>query len=130
MTSRRGLQAAVVVFGVVAVVFGAVAVVTGAEGVRHGGEVTANVDSEFRFFAAWYLGAGVLLLSIAPRVEKARSVIRGVCGVMLLAACGRLLSLATAGRPDAFFLVLLGIELAVPALLVPWQSAVAWRERT
>jgi hypothetical protein len=129
MTSKRGLQGVVILFGVTALIFGLVAVITGGEGVRHGGPASANVDSEFRFFAAWYAGAGALLLSTVPRVEKEGRLIRAACGVLLLGAVGRVLSIAAVGRPDGFFLFLLALEVAIPLVLVPWQSAVAWREK-
>jgi hypothetical protein len=64
---RTGLQLLLTVLGLVAVAFGLLTVFTGGAGVLRGGEVSANVDSELRFYAAWYAGAGLLLQSSPSR---------------------------------------------------------------
>jgi hypothetical protein len=130
MTSRRGLQIALTVLGVVAVVFGCHGVVTGVAGVRGSGadddtSPSPNVDSEIRFFAAWYAGVGLLLLQSARAPESHGRLIRGVCGVLLMAACGRVLSIRAVGRPSPLFRALMGIEFAIPIVVVPWHAKVA-----
>lgn len=85
---------------------------------------TPEVDSEMRFFAAWYAGAGVLLLRAIPRVESERTIVRGVAYLFFLAGCARLLSLAVVGKPHPFTLVLMAIELLFPFLILPWHAAV------
>ncbi|MGH3713336.1 MAG: DUF4345 domain-containing protein [Micromonosporaceae bacterium] len=127
--ARRGLQTLVVLLGTVAVVFGGLSVVTGAGYVWQAGDVSASVDSEFRFYAAWYVGAGVILLSTVRRLESAGSAIRLVCAVLWLGACGRLLSLVTVGPPDRLYLILMAVEFGIPVILVPWQAWVAGRAR-
>ena len=81
--TRRGLQLFLTVLGAIALVMGVVGVVTGGAGVLDGGHVSPNVDSEIRFFAAWYAGAGVLLLRVRHRVETETTLIRGVCAVLV-----------------------------------------------
>lgn len=130
MTSRRGLQVVVTVLGVVALVFGLLGVMTGGAGVLDGGHVSANVDSELRFFAAWYAGAGVLLLWVRTRVERETAVIRGVCAFLFLAAVGRVVSIISVGVPHTAFVALMIVEFAIPAIVIPWQAAVAAGERT
>jgi Domain of unknown function (DUF4345) len=125
--SRRGLQATLTILGVIAVTFGALTVLTGAAGVVAGGPVSASVDSEMRFYAAWYLAAGVLLLRTVARVQSEGPTIRGICAVLFLAACARVVSLLAVGAPHPIFLVLMAIEFAIPAVVVPWQAAVASR---
>jgi hypothetical protein len=125
--SARGLRIVVTGLGCVALVFGVLGVVTGGAGVVGGGHVSANVDSELRFFAAWYAGAGVLLLCVRQRVDRETVVVRGVCAAILLGAAGRVLSIVTVGAPHALFLFLLAVELVIPAVIVPWQAAVARR---
>jgi hypothetical protein len=125
--SRRGLQATLTILGVTAVTFGALTVLTGAAGVVAGGPVSASVDSEMRFYAAWYLAAGVLLLRTVARVESEGATIRAICAVLFLAACARVVSLLAVGAPHPIFLVLMAIEFAIPAVVVPWQAAVASR---
>jgi hypothetical protein len=114
-----------VVLGFVAAGAGLVTVLTGGASVLGGPDVAASLDSELRFYAAWYVGLGVLLLRAAPRVESETTVIRAVCAVLLLAAAGRVISWVTVGSPHPFYQGLLVVELGLPVLLVPWQSAVA-----
>jgi len=123
--TRRGLQIAVTVLGCVALIFGLLGVLTGVDGVFHGGHASASVDSELRFFSAWYAGAGALLLWVRGRVDTETTIIRGVCLFLVLGAAGRVLSIISVGSPHALFLFLMAVEFVVAAVIVPWQAAVA-----
>lgn len=125
--ARRGFQAVVALLATVAVVAGGLTVLTGGALVLDAGEVSPSLDSELRFYAAWYLGVGVLLFWTVPRVESAGTVFRAVCALLLVAAGGRIVSVLVKGPPHPFYAVLLVLELGLPILLVPWQSAVARR---
>jgi hypothetical protein len=125
--SRSALRLVLTLLGVVALVFGLQGVLLGADGVRGGGEVSANVDSELRFFAAWYAGAGVLLLHSASRIEAARGRLLVLCVVLLLGAGGRLVSWRSHGRPDDVFVALLVVEVVVASVVAPWVLAVTRR---
>ena len=109
--------------------FGCQGVLTGVAGVRDVEPRPAlpspNVDSEMRFFAAWYAGAGLLLLRSARAPERHGGAIRGVCGVLLLSAIGRVLSIRSVGKPLPLFRALMGIEFAIPMIVVPWHAKVA-----
>jgi hypothetical protein len=125
LTSRRALQAVLGAIGTVATVAGSSAVAQGAANVLHGGEVTPNVDSEFRFYASWYAIFGVLLLRAARRPESETAVVRAAAAGFLVAAIARLLSRRAVGRPHALFSVLTALEFGVPIVLIPWQRRVA-----
>jgi Domain of unknown function (DUF4345) len=125
--SRRGLQAILTILGLVAVVFGTLTVFTGGAGVIGGGEVSASVDSELRFYASWYAAAGVMMLRAVPRVESAGTTIRALCIVLVIAACARVISIMVIGTPHPVFLVLMIVEFAIPVVIVPWQAAIARR---
>jgi hypothetical protein len=128
--SRRGLRVALTAVGAVATTFGALGVLQGGGGVLRGGTVSANVDSEMRFFASWYAVLGVLVLRAARRPESEAAIVRACAAGLLLAACGRVLSMRALGPPSPVFKVLMGLEFAVPAVIVPWQSAVRRRTAT
>ncbi len=126
------MQAYLRVLASVAVVFGLQGVAKGVAGVRgaapdlDGTRVgVRSVDSELRFFAAWYALAGVLLFRAAKRPESETVTVRGVSVAVWLAAVGRLLSIRSLGRPHPLFVALLGVELVVPAIALPWQARVA-----
>lgn len=122
--TRRGLQVVLVLLAVVAISAGTLTVLTGGSTVVGGGVISPSLDSELRFYAAWYVGVGLVLLWSARHVESAGAVIRCVCAVLLLGAFGRVVSWSLVGRPHPLYLVLLGIELVLPLLLVPWQHVV------
>ncbi len=126
-SARRDAEA----LSAVLTALGSVAALAGARGVLRGTrEVTADpvpaaVDSEYRFYAAWYVLAGVALLQVGREPEAARPAVRLVGAGLWTAAAGRVLSLRQAGRPSTGQLVLLGVEVALPFALSPWQATVA-----
>ncbi len=122
--NRRGFQLALAGIGTVATAFGALGVVQGASGVLNGGTVSANVDSEMRFFSSWYAVLGILVLRAARRPESEATIVRACGAGFLLAAGGRILSMRALGPPSTLFKVLMGLEFAVPAVIVPWQAAI------
>ena len=124
---KRALQIFVAILGTVAAASGLSTVVFGAGSILGHGSFTPSLDSEVRFFAAWYVAAGLVLLWAVPRIESAGTIVRVVAGAFFLAACGRLISLVVEGRPHNLALVLMFVEWAL-SLLVPWQAAVARRE--
>jgi hypothetical protein len=130
MKSRRGLQATLATIGAVATAAGVSGVVRGPAEVAGGGAVSAPVDSEYRFYAAWYPVFGVLLLRCARAPEREAVIVRAVAAGFLTAAAGRVLSIRRLGRPNRFQQVLLAIELAIPPVIVPWQAAVARDRRS
>jgi hypothetical protein len=90
-----------------------------------GGSVSARVDSEYRFYASWYAVFGVLLLRAARQPERETLTVRAGATAFLIAACGRVLSLRELGQPNFLQKVLMALEFAIPAVIVPWQEQVA-----
>jgi hypothetical protein len=123
--ARRGLQTTLGIIGSVATVAGLGSVVQGTGGVLRGGKVSANVDSEFRFYASWYTVLGVLILGAARRPESATTVVRACGAGFLLAGCSRILSMKSVGQPHTLFKVLTAFEFAIPAVIIPWQNRLA-----
>ncbi|MBW3657957.1 MAG: DUF4345 domain-containing protein [Actinobacteria bacterium] len=114
----------VFVTGAVATVLGALGVVRGIDDVRgRPGESRpedapwlASVDSEFRFFAAWYATVGAWSVREAATADPGRDV-RWVGAAWLASATGRALSIRSHGRPHGLYLVLMGVELGLGMLL-------------
>jgi hypothetical protein len=128
-SNRRGLQATLAVIGGVATLAGANGVLRGAAEVFGGGPVSARVDSEYRFYASWYPVFGVLLLRAARQPENERLIVRAGAAGFLLAAGGRLLSIRKLGPPNALQKTLLGLEVVLPVVIVPWQERVSREAR-
>jgi hypothetical protein len=126
MNSTRGLQAALGTIGTVATVAGTSAVVQGTANVVRGGDVSENVDSEFRFYASWYAVFGALLLTAARRPETGTTVVRAAGAGFCLAGVGRVLSWRARGRPHGLFVALTVAEFAIPIAIIPWQRRVRY----
>lgn len=124
ITSRRGLQLALGAIGTVATVAGSDAVLRGAAQVLDGGDASANLDTELRFYASWYVVFGVLMLRAARRPEAETTTVRACGAGFLLAAFGRAVSSRAVGRPHPLFQVLMAMEAAIPVVLIPWQRRV------
>ena len=119
----RALQAVWSALGVVALAFGLLSVFTGADTLPGIETVSPTVDSELRYYAAWYAAAGVAVLWSARAIESRGLVIRLVCAALFVGACGRLISLLTVGTPHVLSLVLMGLEFAIPVIVLPWHAA-------
>jgi hypothetical protein len=89
------------------------------------GDFSNEIDSELRFFAAWYVAAGVFVLRAATRPAAETITVRIIFGALFLAGCSRALSLVTVGTPHPVQLALMVIELVLPFVVIPWQAAVA-----
>lgn len=127
MAGRRGLQVLLSMLGGVALIAGLAGVLTGTSLIPGGAAAPAGVDSELRFYAAWYAGAGALLLWLVPRIEREGRFLRGICAALVLGALGRVVSLLVVGRPEPLYLVLMAVEFVIPVVVLPWQAAVARR---
>jgi hypothetical protein len=123
--SRRNLQRLIVALGLVPIVTGAVSLVLGTDAIPEAGAPSASTESELRFYAVWWLGAGLFLASLAPRIEERGRELRAVCALLVLGAAGRALAIADAGRPQPIFVVLMVLEFLIPPVLVLWQARVA-----
>ena len=125
--TRRGLRLLLTIVSIVMLVAGSLAVVFGASSVLGAGDVTADVDSEMRFYAVWYVVAGAFLLRAAKRVESETWTIRLITAAFFVAGCSRILSWVAVGRPHIFQVILMVIELILPLVVIPWQASVARR---
>jgi hypothetical protein len=123
--SRAALRAIFYAGGAVATAAGLHTVITGAKSVP--GEDLANpaLESELRFYAAFYVAYGLAALRVAPRADRDTEAVRALAGVLLLAGLARAGGWLAAGRPHNLQRALLAIELAAPAPLVAWQARVA-----
>ncbi|MBO8194873.1 DUF4345 domain-containing protein [Streptomyces oryzae] len=93
------------------------------------GQVSATLDSEYRFVNAFWLAAAPVIWSSLPRVEQRGTVLRLALGTVFAGGIGRVISWRRAGRPYPTMVAALGLELvAVPGLLA-WQAAVAGAAR-
>jgi len=121
--SRKGLQAALYTGGAVATTAGLHTVVAGARSVPGVEQpAAASLESELRFYGAFYTAYGLAVLRIAPRADRDASGVRAVAGTLFLAGVARAGGWLAAGRPHPVQRALLAIELAAPPAIAVWQS--------
>ena len=125
--SRRALRAVFYVGGVVATVAGLHTVATGARSIAGQNVANASVESELRFYAAFYVAYGLVVLRVAPRADDDSAAVRALAGALFLAGLARASGWLAAGSPHEFQRGLLIIELVGPPTIVAWQARLARR---
>lgn len=111
------------------IVAGLATAILGGDAVRGAGEIDVNVGSELRYYSVFYVGFGLYLWSLAPRVAERGRELRWAAGLLFCGGLARALGIAMDGRPATDYLVLMGIELTLPVMLVLWQRKEARRPR-
>jgi hypothetical protein len=122
--SARILRGALYLGGGVATVAGLSTLVTGARSVPGLRENSDPIlESELRFYSAFYAAYGLTMLAVAPRADREPTAVKALAAALLLAAGGRLAGWASVGRPNRAQLALLAIELTAPPLLARQAAA-------
>jgi Domain of unknown function (DUF4345) len=93
-------------------------------------EVTATLDSEYRFINAFWFSTAPLIWSTLPRVEKETTKLRMIMAVVFAGGVARLISWRRTGRPHPVFLSALAIELVGMPVMAAWQSRLAVSDRS
>jgi hypothetical protein len=95
--------------------------------VRFGVVPNVPLDSNLRFFSGIWLGLGLTLFLILPRIERHGTLFRSLWGMIFLGGIGRLISLFDAGAPPAPFLGVIALELLGAPLFVLWYRRIEER---
>jgi hypothetical protein len=127
---RTALRVLLVALGLVAFVAGLVTVLGGSGAMPGDSRATANVESELRFYSAFWTGFGVLALYAARRPERETNLLRGLSLFLFLGGLARIPAWIASDRPDTQFLVLMGLELTLPIFIVWAQARIASRTTT
>jgi hypothetical protein len=121
---RRGLQAVLVIGGLVAITTGLVAIVGGIDTFPGSPSAENPADNEARFLNAIWVAFGVAILWVVPRVERETLLVRFLGAAIFLGGLARLASIIDVGEPADLQYVLMGIELVLGPLLIGWQALV------
>lgn len=81
------------------------------------------LDSNVRFYSGLWLGVGIVLLWMIPRVEREKTTLRVIAVFFFFGGIGRLISLFTCGLPYSIYLIYVLIELSFP-LITLWQKRI------
>jgi hypothetical protein len=126
-SSSRALRAIFYIGGLVATTAGLHTAIAGAKSVPGQEFANPSVESELRFYGAFYSAYGLALLRVAPRADKDTTTVRALVGALFVAGLARAGGWVDVGRPHRFQEGLLVIELAAPPLIVAWQARLATR---
>jgi len=122
---RRSLQITTAILGIIPVVTGLI----GLSGVRDplygasGLDQNILLDSNLRFFSGVWLGLGLALFWLVPRIEKQTVLFRVIWGAIFLGGIGRCLSMLFLAVPPTPFIGFTILEVLGAPLMVLWQSA-------
>ncbi|MBR1204232.1 MULTISPECIES: DUF4345 domain-containing protein [unclassified Bradyrhizobium] len=128
---RRALQIATVLLALVPVLTGIITMLGVSDPLYASSGVPALqvLDSNLRFFGGVWLGLGLALLWLVPRIESESVLFRVVWGGIFLGGIGRLLSMVMVGLPPLPFVGFTALEVIGAPLFVYWQHRVATADR-
>lgn len=113
---RAELRRFVAITGVVCLVLGVVQIVVGTLGTD--ATVPASAESNGRFGAGLLIGVGAIWLYAAREQTPPIGLIRVLAATLAFGAIGRVVSAAIDGWPSPWQTVQMGIEFAVPVVVV------------
>ncbi|MGH2961088.1 MAG: DUF4345 domain-containing protein [Solirubrobacterales bacterium] len=126
LLGRGALRAAVYVGGLIATAAGLDTVVRGVKSLPGEGKLAKPVvESELRFYAAFYAAYGLAALRVAPRADQDTTAVPALAGALFLAGMARIAGWCVAGRPHPAQLALLTFELTTPPLIIASQRRLA-----
>ena len=120
----RNLTRTLYVAAVIPILTGLWTVVAGGDSVPHPNAAPPNVESELRFYAVWWIGAGLFLAWLAPRVTERTLELRVFFALLFLGGVSRVLAAIDTDWPSTGQSVLLGLELVLPVVFIAWQARV------
>jgi hypothetical protein len=119
--SKRILQAAVAIGGLVPVATGMAGIIDGPLMVAGMYNWPLSFDSHYRYLSGLLLGIGWCFWTMIPNIERNGIPFRMLAVIVVIGGCGRLWSLLAMGVPARPMLFGLGMELVVTPLLAFWQ---------
>ncbi|MCP1914827.1 uncharacterized protein YjeT (DUF2065 family) [Bradyrhizobium sp. USDA 4516] len=124
---RRPLQVATALLALVPILTGIITMLGVSDPLYASAGVPALpvLDSNLRFFGGVWLGLGLALLWLVPRIESESVLFRVVWGGIFLGGIGRLLSMLMVGLPPLPFVGFTALEVIGAPLFVYWQHLVA-----
>ena len=118
------LRGLLTLIGITAIATGAFAVLTGSSGQVDGSQAAPSVESELRFFAAFWIAYGAAALYVAPRAVREIHAVRALALFLFLGGVARGIAWIADGRPQALFVALLVLELLLPPVILLLQRSI------
>ena len=118
------LRAILTLIGLTATLTGIFAVLTGSSGQVGGTQAAPSVESELRFFAAFWIAYGAAALYVAPRAVREIHAVRALALFLFLGGIARVIAWIADGRPNTLFIVLLAFEVLLPPSILLLQRSI------
>lgn len=124
---KRPLQIATAILGAVPVLTGAVGMMGLSDPLYASAAIPAQalLDSNLRFLSGIWLGLGLAVFWLVPRIEQQTVLYRLLWGMIFIGGIGRLLSMVFAGLPPLPFIGFTVLEIVGAPIFVLWQARVA-----
>src|SRR5260370_31329800 len=127
LMTKRNLQIATGILAAIPVLTGVIGLL-GLQDPIYGTAGSANdvvLDSNLRFFSGVWLGVGLAMYWLIPRIEKQTVLFRVIWGAIFLGGVGRCLSMLFLAFPPIAFVGFTILEIGGAPLFLWWQPRVA-----
>ena len=113
---RRALQAFFVLFGAIDIAIAMLHITLGSSAIPGSMPVNATMDSEDRFYATMFAAYGVALIWCVKDIERKSAIVYFLLATFFAGGLARLLSIASVGPPNGFFVTMTVLELFIPVV--------------
>lgn len=124
--SKRSLQIVTAILALVPLATGAIGMLGLSDPIyaTMGLPRNALLDSNLRFFAGFWLGLGLAMMWLVPRIEMQTVLFRAIWIAIFIGGIGRLLSIFLIGSPPLPFIGFTILEIVGAPLFIAWQTRV------
>ncbi len=124
---RRALQIVTAFLGLVPVATGLIGMTGVSDPIYASLGLPANplFDSNLRYFAGVWLGLGLAIFWLIPKIEQHTLLFRVIWGMIFIGGIGRIVSMLFVGLPPAPFIGFTILEIVGAPIFVIWQRRIA-----
>ncbi len=122
--NKRPLQILTAILGMVPILTGIIGLFGLSDPIYASAGLPANalLDSNLRFLSGVWLGLGLTVIWLIPRIETQTVLFRVLWGMIFLGGVGRLLSMLFLGWPPIPFIAFTVLEIVGAPIFVAWQA--------
>jgi hypothetical protein len=127
MNNKRLLQIFTSILGLVPILTGIVGLFGLSDPIYANANLPSDamLDSNLRFLSGVWLGLGLTVIWLIPRIETQTVLFRVLWGMIFLGGVGRLLSMLVLGWPPIPFIAFTVLEIVGAPIFIAWQARLA-----
>jgi len=125
--TKRNLQIATAVLGTIPILTGIIGMSGLSDPVYASPSLPTNtlLDSNLRFFSGVWLGLGLALYWLIPKIDRQTVLFRALWGMIFLGGIGRLISMVLVALPPMPFIGFTILEIVGAPIFILWQARLA-----